>query len=393
MIISNVKGLTNFLAIVLLILCTYGCIEPIEIETKTYESALVIEGTLTNESSHQEILLSRTYELEENEASKETNAQVQVLDNSNVYDFEEVEPGRYVSVEPFQAVSGKAYILEVTTSDGNKYSSEPEQLPQTPGLLDLHAERISYGNEDGVAVFVNVDGAGEKSAYYLFEFEETFKIVSPFDFDRDLVYRNGQFVEVPKTREEEICYVTEPSEEILLANTNSQSSNDLNEFLVRFIDGENYRTAHRYSILVRQYSISVDAFSYYETLKDFSDSESIFSETQLGHINGNLNSLSDPNEKVIGFFSVAEVNAQRLFFDFEEFYSRKEFIPDSHISLCEVLAPPINTEAEIRALKDQIERGSVKYIGMEVDQHLFVRARCVDCTFFGTNVPPDFWEE
>lgn len=370
-----------------------SCVEPIEIETGDYENALVIEGTVTNELELQEINLSRTYELQESGPSAERNAQVQVIGNSNVYAYTEVEPGRYVSVEPFQAVKGESYMLEVTTSDGKKYASEPQELIPAPGISSLSAERIEYRNEEGVAVLLDVEGAGENSGYYLYRFEETYKIVSPFDFDRDLVYRNGEFVEVPKTREEEICYVTEPSRDILLASTNAQSSNDLNNFLVRFINKTDYKTAHRYSLLVKQYSISADAYSYYETLKDFSGAENLFAQNQLGLINGNLFPVNDGDEKVIGFFTVADVSSQRIFFNFEDFYSKKEFIPDSHISLCEVFKPILSTPTEIEILVDQLERGEIKYTGMEVDLYVFVTARCVDCTFFGTNVVPDFWEE
>lgn len=368
-----------------------GCVEQIEIESNSYEDALVIEGIITSELEHQEILLSRTYRLEENGPSKESNAQVVVVTDGMSFTFTEQEPGKYVSTEVFKAVPGKSYTLEVITSNGRKYASEPEHLIEAPDISTVYAERTSYKAEDGVAVFLDVNANEENSGYYLYDFVETFKIVSPFSFPRDLVYREGEFVEVPKTREEKVCFVSEPSQEIILANTNAQSTSDINKFLVRFIERENYRTAYRYSILVKQHSISGDAFSYYETLKDFSDSESLFSQNQLGLINGNLYSVDDPEEKVIGFFSVAEVSSKRLFFDFEDFYNRKEFIPDSHINYCRVLSPPVSTKQEIESLRKQLEMGAIKFIGTEVEQNLFVAAQCVDCTFFGTNVVPDFW--
>ncbi|WP_029037048.1 DUF4249 domain-containing protein [Salinimicrobium xinjiangense] len=371
----------------------YGCVEPIEIETNNYEDALVIEGIITSELQQQEILLSRTYRLEEDGPSKESNAQVVVMTEGENFQFTELEPGRYVSTEAFRAIPGRAYTLKVTTSNGKTYASEPEVLSEAPELSDVSAVRTTYRNKEGVAILLDVDGNEKNPGYYLYNFEETYKIVSPFDFPRDLVYRDGEFVQVPKTREEEVCYVTELSREVLLANTNAENSRGIDDLLVRFIEGEDYRTAHRYSIRVRQFSISGDAFSYYETLKDFSDSESLFSQNQLGLINGNLFSESDPDEKVIGFFSIADVSSQRIFFDFEDFYSTKEFIPDSHVSLCEVKVPDSSTDAEIQALRQQLESGSVKFIGMDVLKYRFVRSHCVDCTLYGTNAVPDFWIE
>ena len=58
-----------FITIILLL---KACIEPFEVETKSFESALVIEATIINELKHQEITLSRTFKFEENGAIGET---------------------------------------------------------------------------------------------------------------------------------------------------------------------------------------------------------------------------------------------------------------------------------------------------------------------------------
>jgi hypothetical protein len=388
------KFLMRFIYGFVLLLGVTACVEPIEIESNTYEDALVIEGIVTSELQHQEILLSRTYRLEENGPAKERNAQVWVLSEGESFAFNEVEPGRYVSEDAFRALSGRSYTLEVFTSNGKKYSSEPEQLIEAPGISNVYAEKTNYRNEDGVAVLLDVNPAGGSSGYYLYEFFETFKIVSPFTVTKDLVYRDGEFIEVPKTKEETVCYVTERSKEIILANTNAQSGNDLDRFLVRFIESENYRTAHRYSILVKQYSVSGEAYSYYETLKDFSDSESLFSQNQLGLINGNLFSESDPDEKVIGFFSIADISSQRIFFNYEDFFPKNGPRPDSHVSGCEIIIPDTSTSEDIEELVNQLRMGSVKYFGYEFGVgNKVVKAGCVDCTIFGTNEAPHFWEE
>ncbi|WP_169578119.1 DUF4249 domain-containing protein [Salinimicrobium xinjiangense] len=372
----------------------HGCVEPIEIESQTFEDALVIEGIITNELQRQEILLSRTFRLEERGPAKESNAQVWVLSEGQSFSFSEAEPGRYVSDNAFRAVPGRSYTLEVNTSNGRKYSSEPEQLTEAPGISNVYAKKTSFRNEEGIAILLDVKGAEGNYGFYLYDFSETYKIVSPLTTTRDLIYMDGEFIEVPKTKEESVCYVTEPSQEVLLANTYEQSGSDLNRFLVRFIENKDYKTAYRYSILVKQYSISADAFSFYETLRDFSDSESLFSQNQLGLINGNLFSESDPNEKVIGFFSIADVSSQRIFFDFEDFYERSEVRPASHVTGCEISVPDLSTTGNKEALAQQLNVGNVKYFAYEFGVgYKFVKAGCIDCTVFGTNVVPDFWEK
>ena len=62
--------------------------------------------------------------------------------------------------------------------------------------------------------------------------------------------------------------------------------------MVRFINRNNYIISHRYSILVRQFVQSNEAFTFYETLNDLSRNESLFSETQPGFLAGNVSSTA-----------------------------------------------------------------------------------------------------
>jgi hypothetical protein len=362
-----------------------GCVEPIDIEAGTYENALVIEGTITNELSLQEILLSRTYSLEEDGSSEERNADVRVVSGTTVYQFAEVEPGKYISVQPFRAVQGEQYTLEITTSNGDKYSSDPEELPQGSEIRSLYAEKTTFEGEAGVAIQVDVTGPEATSGYYKYDYSETYKIVSPYKTFNDARLINGQFVEFPKTKEETICYVTEASQEVLLANTNIQSGSDLEAFLIKFMKYSNFKTAYRYSILVRQ-------LSYYQTLKDLSVSESLFTQNQLGLINGNVFSLTNPDEPVVGMFSVAGVSSERISFNFEDFYGNIDFGIDKHVK-CEVLRPNLATLKEREVIAAQMEAGIIKYFGKDEKGTRFAKAECIDCTLLGSNTPPDFWEE
>jgi hypothetical protein len=105
-----------YLSIALIFLS--GCVEEIDFEIETFESALVIEATITNENKNQEILLSRTYQTEDDGPPPERNASVEILAGGSSYVFEELEPGRYVSTFPFSAQPSIDYILSITTSNG-----------------------------------------------------------------------------------------------------------------------------------------------------------------------------------------------------------------------------------------------------------------------------------
>lgn len=392
--IKNIKGLWRLFTAVVVCSLAAGCVEPMDIETGNYDNALVVEGTITSELTFQEILLSRTYELEENGPSKESGAEVNVVSNGNTYEFWEVAPGRYRSTQPFQAVAGEEYVLEITTSDGEQYASEPEKLPENSSITSLYAQKITLEGQTGVVILADIAGPAGASGYYKYNYSETYKIVSPFKSNWDLEMVNGEFVRVRNTAQETVCYATNESNEIILANTNEQAGNDLDGLFIKFMNRESFKTAYRYSILVKQYAISGEAFSYHQTLRDFSQSESLFTQNQLGLINGNISSVSDPDEAVVGLFEVAAVSSERIFFDFEDFYDPNDFRPDAHVEECEAVFPPTATPAEKATVMEALAMGRLKYLGFDIQRgHRFARAECVDCTVFGTNVPPDFWEE
>ena len=56
----------KILLIITFAITSISCTEPYAIQTNTFEDALVIEATITNEFKKQEIKISRTFTFEEN---------------------------------------------------------------------------------------------------------------------------------------------------------------------------------------------------------------------------------------------------------------------------------------------------------------------------------------
>lgn len=372
-----------------------GCVEPFEVETEVFESALVIEGTITDELEHQEILLTRTYRLEENRPTEESNADVRVLDDmQNVYWFEEYAPGNYRSVSPFRAEPQRIYQLEITTDDGREYGSQPSALVAAGNIEELYAAPVvTSRDEEGIGLLLSASGSSTETGYYRYEYTETYKFQSPYLKTRDLVVVDDRVVVVDKVKEEFTCFRTAESQRIILANTDLLTENSVNDLLIRFIPDGDPTMSHRYSILVKQYSLSREAYNFYKTLKEISESESLFSQTQPGFLNGNVFSKSNPDEKVLGFFSVSGVTSKRTFFSYTDFFEDDGPRP-SFFTYCPVQTPETYSE-----LVQLVKEGSVRLFEETPCPesadciHKVVRAACVDCTLSGSNVVPEFWEE
>ncbi|WP_026839688.1 DUF4249 domain-containing protein [Gillisia sp. JM1] len=387
-----------YFSLVAILFCS--CVEPYDIETKTFESALVVEGTITDQRETQEIKLSRTFRLEENNPAPENDAKVKVVGDDGVeYFFSSIGEGIYHSNNQFRAISGVNYSLEIMTEDGSSYASKPSTLSGTSIIDDISAIRtvqtIDGLDSDGIVILVDSRNASASSIYYRYTFEETYKIKSQYNVQKKLIVTEGGGLEVVwKEEPDNICYRTEFSNDIILTNTNLITDNNIEKAQVHFIDKSNTALAYRYSILVKQYSLSREAYEFYEILKELSGSESLFSQNQPGFINGNLFSLDNPNEKVLGYFSVSAVDSKRLFFSFTDFFDLLEF-PRSKFD-CSITRP------DAFALLGLIESGIVQYygdagLGSPSDEgegpYRVANIICIDCRILGTTEVPEFWIE
>jgi hypothetical protein len=370
----------------------WNCTEPFQGEVEGFGDVLVVNTVITNEMKRQEVRLTRSYRFAEKGPIPEEAARVQIETDDGQVLFDEVEPGNYFSSVPFVAEMNKNYTLSITTADGRSYRSETMQLPIADTTIDqLYAERIVDDNGvEGMGIFVDTFDTSRGSNYYRYDFVETYKIIAPLWSPEDVVFviqlsSGPDFAVILREREERVCYGNERAKTINVTNTLNLSQDRLSHYPIRFIGRDNYMLSHRYSILVKQFVQSPEAYAYYETLKGLTQSSTdIFSEDQPGFLAGNISALDDPNENVAGFFEVATVDEKRIFFNYEDFFPGEELPP--YILNC---VPTISSGEDLaRTLVNNTHvfydiNGGIRNVPRE----------CGDCTALGSNKIPDFWEE
>ncbi|NQY06961.1 MAG: DUF4249 domain-containing protein [Flavobacteriaceae bacterium] len=380
-----------------------SCLEEFDFQTETFESAIVVEATITNELKNHEILITRTFRFEEDGPSTESNADVRIVDgNGMTYNFQEVEPGVYRSINQFSAQSNVNYQLFITTSNGRTYESQTAMLTNITQIDNLQANRITNDDgENGMQILVNSFDPTGNSIRYRYEYEETYKIIAPFWNPSDLIVISAEepfeVAIAPKTQEERICFGSASSNSIILTDTNDFTEDRVSDFEVRFLNSNNYIISHRYSILVRQFVMSAESYNFYRTLRDLSNSESLFNQNQPGFLAGNVFSTINQNEKVIGYFDVSSVDSERLFFNYSDFYTNEPLPP--YASGCALSAPELTSPGPPSSspLIAQIQAGILKYFndndapGEGEGPYYMVPRACGDCTALGSNIVPSFW--
>lgn len=409
-----------------------GCIEPFEFEVRTAENVLVVEAILTDQIMKQQIFLKRASNLEkinlppedynpnepirpiEDETNYEENAIVTIIDDLGIrYEFTEIEPGTYESDITFATELERTYQLLITTSSNEVFESDTKNVPGESKINKVYAER-NFNEEgvEGMSIYVDGEDINLTSNYFRYEFEETYKIIAPnwTSVELDLVFEGDGTVAsppiiavVPRDQEEQICYGKVKSSSILLANTSNLNTPQIERNLVRFIDRANPILSHRYSILVKQYLQSFESYSYYENLRNFARSESVFSEIQPGFLEGNIRSAI-ANKPVIGYFDIVSVSQERIFFDYIDFFEGEDLPPYFFDFNCNRILsfPLLKTIGCPPPLPVQIRLELVEYLdvnnGADImsacpGPYLVTPRICGDCTVLGSNLKPDFWIE
>lgn len=391
-----------------------SCTEPYALQNNTFEDVLVIEATVTNELKKHEIKISRTFQLEEKEPTFETNATVYIMDDlGNQFNFNE-EDGKYISEFEFQAIPTRQYQLFVNTSNGKQYSSTREKLTTISPITEINANRTNLFGVEGVEITTNSFDPTKTSNYYRFEYEETYKIVSPFwtsdslNFNYNTTTYDVAITTTTKSYDSSVCYNTVNSNEIILNNNSALSEDRIENFPVRFIPQNNSIIAYRYSILVKQYIQNLEAYTFYKTLKDFSGTNNILSPNQPGFINGNIKNIENNSERVIGFFDISSFSTKRLFFNYNDFFEGNpeikypftcpvsEYYAFYDVANCEQIPPPKDTPEYCKsgkyALYKDYQYDLQIYFDFFNGYYLTTRPICGECNrLWSTEVPP-FWQ-
>ncbi|MBO0947799.1 DUF4249 domain-containing protein [Fibrella forsythiae] len=349
---------------------------------------LVVDGFLNGGTGTSTITLSRTQNLSTTgKPLAEAKATISVEGTTGEkFSFVESAAGTYTLAGTTLPV-GKSYRVRIRTQAGGEYLSDPIIIKQTPKIDSLSWEV----KNDGLQIYVNTHDATNKTRYYRWEYEDTYEIRTPFESPFD--YVNGRVIDrvSPPVNH---CWRTQTSTSINLGNTARLTQDVLQRAPLLFIPGSSPKLWIKYSLMVKQYAHSQEAYAYWENLQKTTEQLGSLFDPLPSQIGGNMHSVTNPTEPVLGFLDGYTTDQVRVFINrpLELSYNllRTGY---EYCTLDTIPTPGVQQPPPLSAL---LSPGggyiAIKELKPNV-QYLATGTHCADCRDVGTTTRPSFWPQ
>jgi Domain of unknown function (DUF4249) len=309
-------------------------------------------------------------------------------DNSN-YLFTEATTGYYY-YNGLNLDASHKYRLHIKTVDiTDEYRSDFVPVRNTPPI-----DSIGFTvKSNGVQLYANAHDATNNTRYYKWDYEETWAFHSQY---YSYFISNGSgIVDRPPDQQIYYCFGDQLSSDIVVGSSASLQNDVIYQNPIVFIPSASEKIETKYSILLKQYSLTADAFAFWTTLRKNTEGLGSIFDAQPSNINGNIHSVLHSSEGVIGYVSVCNVTTKRVFISNSQLPSAWQptypyqcvqdsflFRDKSGVDQTTALIGLPNSELVTSAiLNNGIAAG---YLGAD--------RQCVDCTLRGFTTAPSFWQ-
>lgn len=364
-------------SLLILFSCCPGCREQYDPRIKAQQqSFLVVEGNLNASHDSTIIRLTNTFRLDDTARLRtENNAVLTVEGTDNTTrTLTPMGDGYYASPD-LQLVSGNQYRLRIKTAGGKEYLSAYVAAKATPPIDSISWEQT----DQGVHVYANTHDPSAATRYYRWDYDETWQINS--FFASDVIYENEAVRQrVFPDEDVSVCWKYDHAVNIPLANSTRLQEDVIHGAPLIFIPEGSERLSVRYSILVRQYALDKEAYTFFELMKKNTEEIGTIFSPQPSEIKGNIQCVNVPDEYVLGYITASAVTSKRIFIQ----PARWNFFQD-----CTKITVP-NHRDSIKAYFSG--GGYIPYFYVFPIEYMAAKAPCVDCRERGgSTVRPSYW--
>lgn len=277
-----------------------ACVEPFDANVSANQlDVLIIDGYINVGSGETKIELSKVGRINQEEGVKyETGAEVRIENNlDETFLLTESKNGIYTG--ELNLPADKQYRLYIKLLNGKEYRSKPQTPKITPPIDSVHWEY----KPDLIYIYANAHDPAGESRYYRWTFQEDWQIRTPFQAelkcDGVSIFKRGD----PERIDMNDCYRTSKSRALIFGST-AVLEDDAIRFPITTIAHGAERTVRKYSIIVKQHTITQDEFNYLTLMNKNTTQTGSFFDPMPSQLYGNVKRINNSAETVIGYVGV-----------------------------------------------------------------------------------------
>jgi hypothetical protein len=388
----KMSGFRKSVLIVLVVFSVTLCRKPYEPPAiKASSHILAIDGVINvGANSTTQFVLTRSLSLLDSLTDlPELGAQVAIQSASGTsYPLVDLSGnGTYIS-ETLNLDPGQKYQLNVTTAEGSRYSSDLVTPKLSAPIDSMNWELVndpSFGTEV-VNVYVNSHDPSNSTKFYRWDYLETYQHESVYESFWALGPGSLEYGLFP-SQTTHTCYSTLLSTNIYLGTTITLNTDVVSQIKVATLTKNDPKLDIRYSMLVRQYPLDEQAYTYWLNVQKNSQSLGGLFDIQPGQLPGNIHGVTNSKDPVVGYVSACSIGEKRIFIGNEQLPGWKSN-PEFNCPIT-VIAPPDPKNVVFWNYPDTSYQLYYYASGAMIISY----KSCIDCRYQGgTLVKPDFWQ-
>jgi hypothetical protein len=384
----------SYICLLYLMTIVSSCIEryyPEEDDLKT--GTLVINAHLTNQPDEQVIEISRSVGLTEPSLDPVSGSFAEVIrEDGELQIFSEFKPGYYrAQLDESFLQTGMSFMIHVITPDGEEYESDFDKLRPVPAIDSIYymVEQTSFSSATdsigGIRFYIDFTYDDEAYEYIRWDVTETYEFHNP-NMEAFVSIPGVGLIQLPDTSNYRVCYITN---ELHTIHSMSLAYLDFGIYVKKpfsFVPNiqQEQKLKHKYSLLIKQYSVGEAAFHYWNELKKTSQEQGWLFDRQPALRISNIRNINDESEDILGFFSMSGVAETRGF----------AIKPEGlDMSLYEWYCFPIPRGPGGPGGDENLPVYYARAWRDGESSFAVVNKHCVDCRAYknSTHIMPDFW--
>lgn len=377
----------------------FSCVEEFDPQIIGYGELLVIDGSVIKGEDMQKVVVSRSTTIADPEYIPVSGCEVIVIDDKgNEFPYAEGRPGEYKASIPQEYLSyNSKFQLQVTTPNQNVYQSSFEPLFESSPIdsiyyIDESKQTSTDVYDHGLQFYTDLKAPDDATKNYLWQLQETWEIRTSYEIEGSWKvddYFPPWYNPIDSLR---VCWSNADIKESYTSSTENLVVNEKKKIPLSYIPATSTKLNVRYSMLVKQYSLSDEAYAFHKQANINEETGSLY-QAQPDQSKSNLVNINNPGETVLGFFWASSYTEKRVFFD-----GPLTTYNDNHCKEIIVCEPAfgqslisyfrsLGRDLYLIALSFDTEKtDSVTSWGFPSEQI------CIDCTAEGgSTVKPNFW--